>query len=176
MRLKLFCCTVMIGIGLCSSAALCQVPCANERKMTDALSLVREQLGYEAGLEATQLPDLTRAVIYLKVGDRPWQSGVQVPVICFYAVKFAPFELRGNTIVPGTIQVDADSEWIVAIDGERGIKTILEGGTDPIGQFNKFVESMGLQIANSENANDLLTFFWKAVFGRQYFSRLPVMK
>lgn len=162
-------CAIAFSISLSCAAGNCQGDtCFDEKAIADAIRTVRVQGNFEGALQASTDPTLTDDVVYLKQLESPIILGASVPVVSFYRVTPAHYELQGNKVVSQTVEVDTYREWLVAIDRHNDFTVILEGSSNPIAGFNKLVKDLRLLVNNTDAAVEVFDFFLKVAFGQRF--------
>ena len=158
--------------GFALSQAIAQSSSTEQRNLDEAVRVVRQESQADFPLRAALLPSLGDDVIFLKTKGE-FTPRTEVPLISFYRVTPAPYELKGNKIERQTVQVDNYSEWLVAVDQESNQRFLLEGSRrNPVAEFNKLMQSLHLRIADADAALAVFDFFLKTVRGEQVRSRV----
>jgi hypothetical protein len=170
-RKTLFVCAVAFwcAFAACPSAN-CQAAASGCSEELEAVSLIHTQFRFETPLRAIAKPNLEDRVIALK--SPSGSRGSEVPLICFYLVEPAPYQLKGHVVESESVQLDVEREWIVALDQEHDLKLILEGSSDPNEAFNVLSRHLQLHVMSKESALDLFDFYLLAVGGETFRSRL----
>ncbi len=159
-------------------------PPANSQNMSpqrsfddEAVAAVRQESQADLPLRAAWIPSLGDDLIFLKTQGR-LSPGTEVPVVRFYRVTVAPYELRGTTIQGQVVEVDNENEWLVAIDQDGRRRYVLQGSRDPVAKFNDLIRGLRMRVGDADTALAVFDFFLKAVRGEQARSRVvgDVMK
>jgi hypothetical protein len=123
-------------------------------------------------LYGEHLPDLNDALISLVTRGLTSPLNAEVPPINFYKVTPAGYQLRGNKVVGESVQLDNESEWIVAVDCQKDRKFLLEGSADPFASFNDLARDFHLRVADTETALSVFDFFLQVARGSRFRSGL----
>lgn len=137
----------------------------------EAVAAVRQESKADFPLRAEWVPSLSDDLIFLKTQGR-LSPGTEVPVVGFYRVTTAPYELRGNKIERQAVEVDNYSEWLVAIEQEGGQKYLLQGSKNPTAEFNRLMQAARLRVSDPDTALAVFDFFLKTVAGEQARSQV----
>lgn len=137
----------------------------------EAVAVVRQESKADFPLRAVWVPSLSDDLIFLKTQGR-FSPGKEVPLVAFYRVTTAPYELRGNKIERQAVEVDNYSEWLVAIEHESGQKYLLQGSKNPTAEFNRLIQGVRLRVGDTDTALAVFDFFLKTVAGEQARSRV----
>src|SRR6185437_10484458 len=84
---------LLLQVAAAQSSSLQQQPNLGD----EAIAAVRQESQADFPLRATWVPELGDDLIFLKTQGR-LSPGTRVPLISFYRVTVAPYELRGNQI------------------------------------------------------------------------------
>ena len=121
-------------------------------------------------LRATLQPGLSDDVIFLKTGGL-LATHVTVPLIDFYSVALAPYQLKGNKVETQTVETDDRSEWLVAVNQENR-KPFLPAISSPVDGFNRLVLVLRLHVTDADTALSVFDFFLKTVHGDKFRSHV----
>jgi len=144
----------------------CQTVCPDEKRAEQALRVVREHSHAAQPLRAALLPNLTDDVISLQTSRLRHALGSDVIVAIFYKVTPSIYQLDGNKVASETIELDAEREWLVAV-GPGDEAYLLEGSDDAVGEFNRLVRDLHLQVVDESGALSVFDFFLKVTKGQE---------
>jgi hypothetical protein len=163
--------TIMLASLLFQPSATTQDSSPQRSSDEEAVAAVRQESQANFPLRAVWAPGLSDDLIFLKTQGR-FSPGAEVPLVRFYRVTIAPYELRGNKIERQAVEVDNYSEWLVAIDQDGGQKYFLQGSKNPVAEFNRLMQGLRLHVGDTDTALAVFDFFLKAVQGQQARSRV----
>jgi len=162
----------IVCIAAVSPTGFCQSICADDQRKADAVRAVRAQSNSDLPLQATLLPALTDDVISLETRGLAHALGADLPIVSFYRVAPSIYQMEGNRVVSETVELDNYREWLVAVNHRSNETYLLEGSTDPIGEFNKLARALRLQVADANAALGIFDFFLKVARGQQFRSHV----
>jgi hypothetical protein len=161
----------IVCMGLMSPAGWSQSDCPECRWERIAVQAVRAHSTVDSPLQAIPLPTLRDDLITLTT-ERSNPAEMEVPQFTFYKVTSSIYQQKDGKVVSETVELDRDSEWIVAIDSHNDKTYLLEGFAYPIADFNRLAEYLHLQVADTGDALGVFDLFLKLARGQQFRSQV----
>ena len=160
---------VGINLALLPILILCLAPFVPVRSQDSITKTIEEAVlsdwdarrpGSAIPLLIQPLPKLREYAIDLQRLQHPSKmAGFRV--LEFYGITHGSYKMDGESIREISVLLDQDEPyWLVATD-KNGTIYRLEGFETPIAEFNELIKSLKLTIHETDDALDVLQFYWQ---------------
>ena len=114
---------------------------------------IKEQTNSLLPLRAARLPKLTDDVFSLVLREQIIPSDITVNEIFFYRIEPVIYELMDGKVMAQAVEMDTESEWIVATDSKGDRLFSLAGSVNPVMGFNSMIQMLGIKIEDEDPAS-----------------------
>ena len=129
---------------------------------------IKEQTNSLLPLRAARLPKLTDDVFSLVLREQIIPSDITVNEIFFYRIEPVIYELMDGKVMAQAVEMDTESEWIVATDSKGDRLFSLAGSVNPVMGFNSMIQMLGIKIEDEEVALDFFDLYIKVACGEKF--------
>jgi hypothetical protein len=123
-------------------------------------SYVRQELKLQTNypLVIDALPKLTEILIGIDL-ELMENRGRSIKRIDFFEVRPQTFQIREGNIESTFIQLDSDSNWMVAVDSDDNAIIPLRGFPNCINGFNNLISRMHISVSNALQVETIMDLF-----------------
>lgn len=166
---RLIRCVILLAVSApLSHSQRAVLPASVQESLVDR---VREDLGLEpaepAALHVYRDISTEESLITLGLDLGPWTERMP-PLFRIYKVVEGTYAVENRRIVATSVAMGAAHSWTLAVRDEDGEMYALRGFNtreDPPRDFSDLIDDLDLTVQSTEDAEDVMRFYWLAVLG-----------